>query len=240
MCGRFQRLGPNAGGGVERGSGRCLSSCTWSPGWPQELRVPGSAFPVAGRGCATRGLRRRGRRVGVRRRPPTAQAGWRRSRPGGGCSTFLPALAGMSPRSYWESLQQAVAPIAILYGCPQRRVACRVAVGRIGQRCRAGVGGPRRFAGPWSRRVQVTPPKRGQLRPKLRPPAECTPSVGVRASRLQPGLPFVSGPCPGRPGTVRSASDQSLAQLAPLGCSNLLRVGPIANLTRFRVLRLVV
>jgi len=37
-----------------------------------------------------------------------------------------------------------------------------------------------------------------------------------------------------------TASDQSLAQLAPLGCSNLVRLGPIANLTRFRVLRLVV
>ena len=56
--------------------------------------------------------------------------------------------------------------------------------------------------------------ERGQLRPKLRPSAEGTPSIGVRASRLQPGLPFVTGPCPGRPRYGRSASDQSLAQLA--------------------------
>ena len=51
-------------------------------GLPRRLQSPGSAFAVAGRGCATTGPRRDGRRVGVLRRPPTAEGGWRGSRLG--------------------------------------------------------------------------------------------------------------------------------------------------------------
>ena len=43
MCGRFQRLGPNAGGGAERGSGRCLSCEV-----VVVRRVAGTAAGVAG------------------------------------------------------------------------------------------------------------------------------------------------------------------------------------------------
>jgi hypothetical protein len=71
---RFQRLGPNAGGGAERGLGGCWSgdlvvvcrAAGTAAGWPGV----GSAFPVAGRGCATRVLRRGGRRVVVLLRLP--------------------------------------------------------------------------------------------------------------------------------------------------------------------------
>src|SRR5215203_4327200 len=56
--------------------GRALSwFCAWSLGRRWGLRGLGSVFAVAGRGCATRGLPRGGRRVAVLRRPPTAQAG---------------------------------------------------------------------------------------------------------------------------------------------------------------------
>ena len=100
---RFQRLGPNAGGGAERGTYGCRSGGVVAvrPIGGNVLGAAGFglAFPVAGRGCATRGLRRSGRRVGILRRLPTARGVWRQSQPGRGCSTFLPAPAGMGLQS---------------------------------------------------------------------------------------------------------------------------------------------
>jgi hypothetical protein len=46
--------------------------CVWLLGRRWGLRGSGSALVVADRGCATRELRRGGRRVGVLRRPPTS------------------------------------------------------------------------------------------------------------------------------------------------------------------------
>jgi hypothetical protein len=90
---RFRRLGPNAGGGAERGTYGCRSGGVVAVrpigGNVLGRRAFGLAFPVAGRGCATRGLRRGGRRVGILRRLPTARGVWRQSQPGRGCSTFL-------------------------------------------------------------------------------------------------------------------------------------------------------
>ena len=67
--GRMQEAASSAARAPER-------SCAGSQGQSCGLRV-GSAFAVAGRGCATRGLRRRDRRGVVRRRPPTAEDGRR-------------------------------------------------------------------------------------------------------------------------------------------------------------------
>jgi hypothetical protein len=108
-----------------------------------------SAFAVADRGCATKALRRGGRRVEVLPRPPTARAGWRRSRPGRDSSVFLPARARMGLRSREALLWRAVAAIASLHGYPHRRVADQVAVGKFGQRFRAGEA--RWVAGRWGR-----------------------------------------------------------------------------------------
>jgi hypothetical protein len=98
--------------------------------WP--WRGPCSAFAVADRGCATKALRRGGRRVEVLTRPPTARAGWLRSRPGRDSSVFLPARARMGLRSREALLWRAAAAIASLHGYPQRRVADQVAVGNSG------------------------------------------------------------------------------------------------------------
>jgi hypothetical protein len=113
------------------------------------LHGPGSAFAVAGRGCATTGLRRGGRRVAVPRRPLTAAGGWRRSRPGSGRLAFLSALAGMGPLWRWGLLQRPVAANGIRYGCLWRRAACQVGVGRVGLCSRVGV--VRWVAGRWAR-----------------------------------------------------------------------------------------
>ena len=94
--GRTREAAPSAAR-VAAGRARSLW-CAGSLGRCWVLRGPGSAFAVAGRGCATRGLRRGGRRVGVLRRPPTARGGWRRGLPGSGCSTFPRVPAGTGPR----------------------------------------------------------------------------------------------------------------------------------------------
>jgi hypothetical protein len=81
-----QRLGPNARGGAERGTGGCRSNDI-----VRVLLVAGIASGVAGSWFAACGswsrmrhhrAARGGRRVAVWQRPPTAGAGWRRSRPG--------------------------------------------------------------------------------------------------------------------------------------------------------------
>jgi hypothetical protein len=78
--GRTCEAAPNA---VRVAAGRVRSWwCVGSLGRCWGFLVPGSASAVAGRGCATRVLRRGGRRVGVLRLPPPARAGWHRSPPG--------------------------------------------------------------------------------------------------------------------------------------------------------------
>ena len=151
------------------------------------MQISGSAFAVADRGGATRGLRRGGRQVAVLRRPPTARAGWRRSRPGRGCSTFLPVQAGMGPRPRRGFLQRAVAAIAIRYGCLRRQVACRVAVGRFGWRCRVGVA--LWVAGRWGRPGwrRATPVYRRSTLPALKHEAGPPRPVIHRRRRHGPG-----------------------------------------------------
>ena len=128
-----QRLGPNpvaAPSAARVVAGRMASRwCAWSPGSPQGLRVPGSPFvAVVDRGCATRGPPRGGRRVAVRRRQPTAGGGWRRTRPGRGCSTFARVLAGTGPRWRWGLLWRVAAAMARRRWYPGQRIACRVAL----------------------------------------------------------------------------------------------------------------
>ena len=98
---------------------------------------------------------------------------------------------------------------------------------------------PGRFAGPLSRRVGCKSHSRERGRTwtnetKTETASGRHSSVGVRSRCLQPGSAFLADHCPRHAPVRSSASDQSLAQFATLACCNLVRLGPIAHLTRFR------
>ena len=80
----------HSSGGLVSGCGRAPEAvmsaaraesrpCAWSLGQPWAMPL---AFAVAGRGCATRALRRGDHPVAVPRLPLTAGGGWRRIQPG--------------------------------------------------------------------------------------------------------------------------------------------------------------